>query len=111
MGFSRQGYCSGLPFPSPGDPPDSGIEPGSPTLLADSLLSQPPSEKGGLQGMYLVSWLLNPSPLLIFDRWQSGSPLIPKALVRHTLNLSLISTGSYFPTKAEKTQTLWKPQQ
>ena len=32
MGFSRQGYCSGLPFPSPGDLPDPGIEPGSPGL-------------------------------------------------------------------------------
>ena len=32
MGFSRQEYWSGLPFPSPGDLPDPGIEPGSPTL-------------------------------------------------------------------------------
>ena len=36
-GFSRQGYCSGLPFPSPGDLPDPGIEAGSPALQADSL--------------------------------------------------------------------------
>ena len=35
MEFSRQEYWSGLPFPSPGDLPDSGIEPGSPTLRAD----------------------------------------------------------------------------
>ena len=42
MGFSRQDNCSGLPFPSPGDLPDPGIEPGSPTLQADSLLSEPP---------------------------------------------------------------------
>ena len=33
---------SGLPFPSPGDLPDPGIEPGSPALQADSLLSEPP---------------------------------------------------------------------
>ena len=39
MGFSRQEHWSGLPFPSPGDLPDLGIEPGSPTLQADSLLS------------------------------------------------------------------------
>ena len=32
MGFSRQEYWSGLPFPSPGDLLDPGIEPGSPTL-------------------------------------------------------------------------------
>ena len=35
--FPRQGYRSGLPFPPPGDPPDSGIKPTSPTLQADSL--------------------------------------------------------------------------
>ena len=37
MGFSRQEYWSALPFPSPGDLPDPGIEPGSPALDADSL--------------------------------------------------------------------------
>ena len=39
-GFSRQEYWSGLPFPSP-DLPHAGIEPGSPTLQADSLSSEP----------------------------------------------------------------------
>ena len=42
MGFSRQEYWSGLPFPSPGDLPDPVIEPRSPALQADSLLSEPP---------------------------------------------------------------------
>ena len=42
MGFSRQEYWSGLPFPSPRDLPDPGIEPGSPTLQADALTSEPP---------------------------------------------------------------------
>ena len=37
VGFSRQEYWSGLPFPSPGDLPNPGIEPGSPALQADSL--------------------------------------------------------------------------
>ena len=37
MGFSRQEYWSGLPFPSPGDLPDPGIEPRSPALQADSV--------------------------------------------------------------------------
>ena len=37
MGFSRQEYWSGLPFPTPEDLPDPGIEPGSPELQADSL--------------------------------------------------------------------------
>ena len=40
MGFSRQEYWGGLPFPSPGDLPDPGIEPGSPALQADSLLTE-----------------------------------------------------------------------
>ena len=42
MGFSRQEHWSGLPFPSPGDLPNPGIEPRSPTQQADSLLSKPP---------------------------------------------------------------------
>ena len=44
MGFSRQEDWSGLTFPPPGDPPDSGIEPGSPALQADSLSSEPPGK-------------------------------------------------------------------
>ena len=39
--FSSQEYCSGLPFPSPGGLPDSGIKPGSPSPQADSLPSEP----------------------------------------------------------------------
>ena len=44
MGFSRQEYWSGLPFPSPGDLPDPGIEPRSPVLQADALTSEPPGK-------------------------------------------------------------------
>ena len=40
-GFSRQEHWTGLPFPSPGDPPNPGIEPGSPALQADSSPSEP----------------------------------------------------------------------
>ena len=42
MGFSRQEYWSGLPLPSPWDLPDPGTEPGSPSLRADALPSEPP---------------------------------------------------------------------
>ena len=58
MGFPRQEYWSGMPFPSPGDPPDPGIELRSPALKADALLSETPgkswwkwkeSEKAGLK--------------------------------------------------------------
>ena len=44
MEFSWQEYRSGLPFPSLGDLPDPGIEPGSPALQADSLPSEPPEK-------------------------------------------------------------------
>ena len=53
MGFSRQEYWSGLPFPSPGDLPDPGIEPRSPALRADALTSEPPGKP-----------VLNPSNLI-----------------------------------------------
>ena len=43
MGFSRQEYWSGLPFPSPGDLPDPGIESRSPALQADALTFEPPN--------------------------------------------------------------------
>ena len=44
MGFSRQEYRTGLPFPSPGDLPNPGIKPRSPTLRADFLPSEPPGK-------------------------------------------------------------------
>ena len=47
MGFSRQEYWSGLPYHSPGDLPDPGIKPGSPTLEADSFQSEPPGKRKG----------------------------------------------------------------
>ena len=46
MRFSRQEYWSGLPFPSPGDLSDLGIEPGSPALESDALTSEPPGKPG-----------------------------------------------------------------
>ena len=47
MGFSRQAYWSGLPFPPPGDLPDPGIEPASPVslaLAAGFLITEPPGK-------------------------------------------------------------------
>ena len=57
MGFSRQEYWSGLPFPSPGDLSNPGIEPRSPTLQAVALPSKPPGKdinKASLK----TEWLL-----------------------------------------------------
>ena len=52
MGFSRREYWSGLPFPSPGDLPDPGMEPGSPALQADSSCWATREEEGA--GVYFV---------------------------------------------------------
>ena len=64
MEFSRQKYWSGLPFLSPGDLPDPGIEPGSPAWEADSLLSEPlrKSLKGDVEAFGFSS----ACPLLYF---------------------------------------------
>ena len=51
MGFSRQEYQSGLPFPSPGDLPDPGIKPASPALAGRFFTTEPagkPKEAGRL---------------------------------------------------------------
>ena len=48
-GFPRPEYWSGLPFPSPGDLPDPGIEPRSPALEADALTSEPPGKPNGCE--------------------------------------------------------------
>ena len=51
MGFSRQEYWSGLPFPPPGDLSGPGIEPGSLALQADSLPSELPGEGIGVEAL------------------------------------------------------------
>ena len=62
MEFSRPEYWSGKPFPSPGDLPNPGIKPRSPTLQADSLPAEPPGKPKNtrvgchflLQGLFLI---------------------------------------------------------
>ena len=58
MGFSRQECWSGLPFPSPGDLPDPGIEPGSPALQADALQSEPPGKPLAAKYIYKLHKIL-----------------------------------------------------
>ena len=74
MGFSRQEYWSGLPFPSPGDLPDPGIEPGFPALQADALTCEPPGKPGEVK----IELKFFQSPMLrglsLFDL--SGSSLV-----------------------------------
>ena len=64
MGFSSQEYWSGLPFPSPGDLPNPGIEPVSPALQTDALPSEPPG-KPDFQDMVTNTFstrVLRPTP-------------------------------------------------
>ena len=61
MGFSRQEYWSGLPFPSPGDLPYPGIEPGSPAFQADALTSEPPGKKKHVSFLDAKNQLTSPS--------------------------------------------------
>ena len=66
MGFSRQKYWSGLPFPSPGDLPNPGMELGSPTLQAGSSPSEAPGNPF-LVNMGLCVFLKWLKPCLISD--------------------------------------------
>ena len=67
MRFSRQEYCSELPFPFLGDLPDPGVEPRSPALQADSLLSEPPG-KPLLLALPILKFLQPPAPYTEVDR-------------------------------------------
>ena len=60
-GFSRKEYWSGLPFPSLGDLPDPGMEPGSPALLADPLPSELLGEPWFGSGISHRSWGISQS--------------------------------------------------
>ena len=80
MGFSRQEYWSGLPFPSPGDLPNPGIKPGSPELQSGSLPSEPPAKL-----LQVYSWVIFTYPhfLLCLNMGQiyvnrNGMHLIPR---------------------------------
>ena len=57
--FSRPEYWNGYPFPSPGDLPNPGIDPKSPTLQADSLLSEPlgKTRNTGVGSLSLLQWI------------------------------------------------------
>ena len=57
MGFSRQEYWSGLPFPSPGDLPYPGIEPRSPAFQANALTSEPPGKP--MENMICFQFFVN----------------------------------------------------
>ena len=76
MGFSRQGYWSGLPFPSPGDLPDPGIRPGSPALQADSIATEPPWNPHYIiyEGYWRRKW--QPTPVFLPGESQGRGSLV-----------------------------------
>ena len=88
MEFSRQEYWSGLPLPSPGDLPNPGIEPGSPTLQADALPSELPRKPR----------ILKPRPKLIsiFSKWKHQFSK-RQALVKWFFNI-VLSLSLFFLT-------------
>ena len=70
--LTRQEYWNGMPFPSPGDLPDLGIEPRSPTLQADALPSEPPGKSTeGKLGLILMGRAMLSKSLIQFsiDGW------------------------------------------
>ena len=71
MGFSREKYLDGLPFPSPGELPNPGIEPGSPTLQADALTAELP-ENAHLLGPLKQYLIPSKRQILIQEVW--GGP-------------------------------------
>ena len=87
IGFSRQEYWSGLPFPSPGDLPNPEIEPWSFTLQADTLPSKPPGKP--------ISFLGWPNTAENSSYWHSRAPnLGPSCLSDYVLH-SIFSQASY----------------
>ena len=72
MGFSRQAYWSGLPFPSPGDLPDPRIKPGFPVFQADSLPSEPAGKfnhkENNMQSWLYENWAF--AYQKIFRKWK-----------------------------------------
>ncbi|CAN0550578.1 unnamed protein product [Rangifer tarandus platyrhynchus] len=89
MGFSREEYWSGLPFPSPGDLPDLGIEPRSPALQAAALASEPqgkPRDSLLLLSHFSCVPLCDPT-----DGSPPGSP-VPGILQARTLEWAAIES-------------------
>ena len=83
MGFSRQECWSGLPFPSPGDLPDPGIEPRSPTSQADALPSEPPGKPmvKEVSPKYALEGLMLELKLQYFGYMMRKTDLVEKILV------------------------------
>ena len=87
IGFSRQECWSGLPFPSPGGLPDPGIEPGSPTLQADALLSEPPGKP------LLIKGVLIKKKSNYTTAFEASAQTIKDHICSHPISQSYTSSG------------------
>ena len=96
MGVSRQKYQGGLPFPPPGNLPEQGIEPRSPTLQADALHSEPPGE-GRVNSSRQRDTILTLECLLVTrgsEAWISRGKMT-MAQSRKVCNLALNEKGQF----------------
>ena len=92
MGFSRPECWSGLPFPSPGYLPNPGIEPRSPALQADSLLTEPPGKPVYEVGVNVYPHLVKQGCPMRGDSGPLSMPLSqPPALLSSRLGVSRLS--------------------
>ena len=92
MGSSRQEYWSGLPFPSPGDLPNPGIEPPSPALAGGRFTTEPPGKPPVLHSWHGLS-SAHKGTHLPPPRGPSRVPWRPRAVQQ----LTLVLTGISFP--------------
>ena len=74
-GFFREEYCSQLPFPSPGDLPDPGIEPAAPALQMDSL---PLSHRGSPPCVYIYTWIVIKASGAEHEKFRLGCTRAPQ---------------------------------
>ena len=103
-GFSRQEYWSGLPCPPPGDLPNPGTEPRSPTLQVDSLPSEPPQKPKNtgvgslslLQRIFLTQELKPGSPALQVVSVPAELPWKPQTILDRLMHLKSLRLHQHF---------------
>ena len=125
MGFSRHKYWSGLPFPSPGDLSDPGIEPRSPALEEDTLTSEPPGKIVESVGDVIMNSTISPTTEMLpplADRkltqsnwshswlWNSGTrwhKVSPKDAFSSLPCHSLVPPSNQYPIIEEQAHSWW----
>ena len=90
MGFSRQEYWGGLPFPSPGDFPDAGIELPSPAFQADYLSSEPPGKPPILPYIVIMSLKLHHTKNMWESAYKPGFKLM-SSIQSNAMNSNVFS--------------------